>query len=293
MHVPKIVPVFALALGLMPQLASAGFPGFNPIVEPPAPEAPAADTFHVVFKGVACFTDPCPSYDALTETGDVIELSAVIFPSAAENEIPSIEALSSGIQVEGTLVPGSWEIGGPGTTLVVETIVEMPSVYSVAPNGIVCFMAPCPTLTATDLDGEEIMFSSLDLSLLAGATANVAELRAQITAGEFAVTGFIKEGDFASGTQLVVTHAQHPELFSLSSSGVVCVMAPCPTWSIEATASNFSRLVDGFSLAALKLSDVETAELLGSLQGGIALQGVVSPRHLHPGKGDIFFVTGL
>ncbi len=290
MHPFKFIPV--LALSLIASTAQAGVPGFGLPKPVPQPEK-----MFVVFNGVACFVAPCPSYTAVTEDGEVIELSNVDLPEKTKPALADA-LMTSGLEVEGVINQGSFEPNGDGTTLVVSKVIKDAKVYSAFHNGIVCAKAPCPSFTTVTQAGARRKVSAFDFSAI-NDPSEEGNLETALLAGEIVVSGFlvpdVQPHFVGAGTKLLVMKiVSVTQTFTLSHSGIVCIVAPCPSIAATPVGGGESINVTDVNLKAVTASKKEQAELFQTLlEGTLQLQGYIAHNQQTFGQGTVLHVLDV
>jgi hypothetical protein len=228
----------------------------------------------VVFRNTTdCFRAPCPIYTYIDATGNVGTVADVVLPEGNDEDFAALS--TTGLEVEGVIVLGSWSVG-PGDVLHVDQITGHIGQAALFMNGITCFAAPCPSWTILEENGEHSQVAGIDLSALKLSEASIDSMLNDMAAGLVLVGGFVRPGSWevnGPGDVFVVTTVSGimNDDFSIEASGVVCATFPCPSYA--ATKANGDReMFDSINFAALELGDSEMQRVQDALKNGEIVQ---------------------
>jgi hypothetical protein len=272
---------------MLPAFAAAEAPAI------PAPASKKAQELFVFGNGVVCVMAPCPSFTVITADGAKLPVANVVLPKGAGAQAQQA-LFQGGLVVEGVVEQGLWAPHGTGTVVRASAIIDEAQDYLLFRNGIVCITAPCPSISAVGRNGDVVHIAGVDLLAVGGD----AELHRQILASEMVVKGIVKHGSsapFAPGETLLVSKISGAiQTLQVKSSGIVCVVAPCPVWSVT-NAAGVEQKAARVDLTALRLpgEDAQVAAL-GSLAKGASVRGFLAAGPWSPfGTGAVLFVTGI
>jgi hypothetical protein len=177
----NIAVLFSILLGS--SVASAGFPGFvNP--------EPQAEKIFVFDNGIVCAKAPCPSFTAILETGETVDLSGVKLPEGTDPVLENALHLG-GLLVEGTIESQSFPVGGSADVLLVDAVLDSAKTFSVSSSGIVCITAPCPSIQAVDEAGQATLLTNVSLDVLFISPEDAQAFMQNLFSGTVKATGYI------------------------------------------------------------------------------------------------------
>jgi hypothetical protein len=243
-------------------------------------------TFFVYANERVCVTAPCPSYTVITPGGVRFDVARVKVEPGAERAKRLLHA--GGLLVKGAVVNGSWLPGQAGPSLTIRRAGEAARDYLVAEHDEHHAYPYC-TVATREVNHE---VDTIDLEGLVPTNLDVPQEIETLVAGEWATKGFLTHSDTGETVFYASLAAAKTETFYVVSSGIECVTAPCPIWSVYAPdgtpLGNAARL----DLSFMMLSDADTAALHDRLfhDGGFVL-GYLDEGSWRAGPGPTLLVA--
>ncbi len=247
-----------------------------------------SSTYFVYDNGIRCVTAPCPSYTAISQTGERIEVSEVELPFEATTS--AIDSIAwGGVVAEGTLRHGSWMPGDVGTVLGIERIIGAAEQYLVLEIG----RPPVERYRAIASDGTIVRLTDVDLTDLRAAPDEPLPTLDGLTRGRWATCGFVATNPAGQTLLFSTMRAGFAESAFIRPSGVACTRIPCPAWTVElhdGTVEHAAQL----DLSYLHMGATDEAALLDAMTAGALVTGWLHEgRWTAGGRGDTLFVVGL
>lgn len=280
----KLQILASLALLSFSSAAQAGFPGFVLEGEPVLPDE--ADTLYVFNNGVVCFTAPCPSLTVIEPDGNVVQITDLVLPESTPVSISS--GITKGLEVKGEIVVAPAD----GFALVVSEVVDVAKPHIAKETQLVCFTAPCPNIEVMSLNGEKAMVSGFNLDHLNITDSQKAQAIEDILAGSVMVDGMVMNvtGGLGPDAEFLVTGINNAKVEALlSSTGVVCIKAPCPSWNAEIDGTDTA--ITGINLDFLAVSEEESSLLLEEILSGAAVIGFLAEGAVSLAGDELVFVV--
>lgn len=245
-------------------------------------------TFFVYANGRLCVTTPCPVYTAITPGAVRFDVSEVNLARVGREVDEQIQ--NGGMLVRGQLDVGSWEPGGEGTLLAVEQGLAPAEQFFVW-RGAASQEMEFAALTMT---GETIQTHNLDLEGLRSGGKREPTL-AGLVAGDWATKGFIGRSDTGVVTLFATAVAGWSWPCTVFASGIECVTAPCPSWSMIDPEGVSLGNAASIEMGYMRLSPEREAQLrLHIATGAVDVYGWVLEGDWSPHqRGDVLFVLGL
>jgi hypothetical protein len=255
------------------------------------------DIYFVFSNGVTCFTAPCPSVTAVGPDGERIELADVILPEELSENYEGLYA--GGLAVTGEVIEGSWDPLEAGTVLEVSDVVGFAQDHLVVDRGLVCITAPCPTHEAIAADDTRLPIAGVDVALDAFGSENDAALRNQVMNSEVVARGWVRPGSWdisGQGNTLIVTQIVLGIAdYEVSTTGIVCITAPCP-WLQATSAEGTTSELASVNPEPLGLDEEARDEFINSFLMGetVVVRGWIAEGSWAPfGPGTILHALDL
>ena len=245
--------------------------------------------FFVHHNGRVCITAPCPSFTVITPGGARFEVARVLVERGAEAATPLLT--TGGVLVEGGLENGSWQPGQAGPALRVKRPIEPAQAYLVHKHAGGA-AAPFALVTMKGIDHD---VDQIDLEGYVPADIEAEQTLATLVTGQWATRGFLAHGDTGERVLHATLGVGVSTPCLVAASGIECVSAPCPVWSLEsmegAPLGNASRLELGWT----HLPAPEQQAIVDRLfaEGGAVYGWLAEGSWEEAGTGDVLLVVSV